>query len=79
MNILYIFINGHFVNGLVRQARGKMYQIKSKACLPTLLCTSQGLVMADKSQPVIIMALEVYDMQTVREDKAAARRNMLLF
>lgn len=25
---------------------------------PTLLCTSHGLVMADRSQPVIIMALE---------------------
>lgn len=31
---------------------------------PTLLCTSQGLVIADKSQPVIIMALEVRDRQS---------------
>lgn len=35
---------------------------------PTLLCTSQGLVIADKSQPVIIMALEVRDRVSGRED-----------
>lgn len=36
---------------------------------PTLLCTSHGLVIADKSQPVIIMALGVRDRQTVRGGK----------
>lgn len=35
---------------------------------PTLLCTSQGLVIADKSQPVIIMALEVRDRQEREDD-----------
>lgn len=35
---------------------------------PTLLCTSQGLVIADKSQPVIIMALQVTDRQWIEDD-----------
>lgn len=41
---------------------------------PTLLCTSQGLVMADKSQPVIIMALKVWDKHTVRGTKKKKNR-----